>query len=244
MANFSINNIKKNITGKALKDVLLVAGAVALVEALPSVIQAVGGYKADGTPNINASGPAFDIATGALGIGVALGYDRKDIAGAIGVQKIVKMAYVHLNAPVTKIGGTPLFLPSSSNSVISKSQINSGVGDSVPVTLPDGTTKYINVVSPMADNVDQIVRRMNDYSNTPLGDYSNSPLNDYSDSPLGDYTNNPLNDDYVNQPLPESILNPTTVNTKMDLADAMEYTMSDMSSFNAFSKNISRGRFN
>jgi hypothetical protein len=207
MAKFNLNNIGRTLNAKNLKTIGGVFAGVLAAEAIPMAIQAVGGYDANGTPKINASGPAFDLGTGALAIGLALAYDKKEIAGGIALTKLVKQTYIHLNPQLAKIVGTPL-LPAGSNAVINKGASNASLSDTAPagyksikVPLPDGTmtdvivkdTPGVNDYMNLNDNTEEILGKVNDYMN--LNDNTEEILgkvNDYVN--LSDYTN--LSDSY------------------------------------------------
>jgi hypothetical protein len=205
MAKFNFKNIGKSITSKNLKTIGGVFAGVIAAEAIPMAIQAIGGYDATGKPNINASGPAFDLGTGALAISIALAYDKKDIAGGIALTKLVKQTYIHLNPTLAKVVGTPL-LPAGSNAVINKGASNASLSDTAPsgyktikVPLPDGTmTDVIVKDTPgmndeLSLNQQEALSKVNDYGS--LNDFSS--LNDYS-SPASAYRTNAYSDMQIN----------------------------------------------
>jgi hypothetical protein len=258
MANkASIANIKRNLNFKMVKEIGVLVGSVLAVEAIPMAIQAIGGYKEDGTPNINASGPVVGLSSGALGAAVALAYDRKDIANAIVMTKAVKHAYIWLNPKIASVTGTPL-LPEASNAVIQRGAIPSGVSDSVPVTMPDGSIRQIEVAqlndryAYRNDTVDQIVGRLGDYSDSAFGvsDYNDNALanlrvgvSDYTNNALAlnDYTDNALQEDFSNTPLPSKIANASISATSNSLADITSSpTGFRMGTFDSFANNLSR----
>jgi hypothetical protein len=215
MAKFSTANIKKNASGKNMLEVFKTIGIVALAEAIPGAVQAIGGYKADGTPNIKASGSVWDISTGIGAAAIAYGFDKPQYGNAILLTKGIKQVYDNLNPITAKNIGTPLFLPIGSNKAIyntTGSEKTEGTADSVPVTMPDGRIENVAVTSvpAMSDGygVDRAVEMLSEGNPNPfltqLSDvYTNDPLQDiYTDTPLQDmYTNNPLSDIYTNDPL-------------------------------------------
>jgi hypothetical protein len=218
MAKFSTSNIKKNASGRNMLEVFKTIGIVALAEAIPGAVQAIGGYKADGTPNIKASGSVWDISTGIGAAAIAYGFDKPQYGNAILLTKGIKQVYDNLNPITAKNIGTPLFLPIGSNKAIyntTGSEKTEGTADSVPVTMPDGRIENVAVTSlpslsdygvdtaveMLSEGTDNpFVTQLSDYTNNPLSDYTNEPLSDYTNDPLSDYTNNPLSD-YTNEPL-------------------------------------------
>jgi hypothetical protein len=199
MAKFSFANVKRNLTGKNFKDLAIVVGSVLATEALPMAVQAIAGKDANGQPRIDASGPAWDLASGAVGVTVALGFDNKAAALGIATVKATKHAYIHLNPQIAKLTGTPL-LPASRNSVVA-----SGVNDELPagmttkpVMLPNGEQIMVNVKEDAFDGASTsqpsmgalpAPASMNDYSATPFSDYSATPFSDYSPTPFADNLN-------------------------------------------------------
>lgn len=219
MAKFSTANIKRNANSKNLMEIGKTLLAVVAAESVPGVIQAVGGYKADGTPNINASGPVWDISTGLGAAAIAYGFDKPQYGNTILLVKGLKQAYDKLNPIGAKNIGTPLFLPVGSNSIVPATMKVEGpadLADSVPVTMPDGRIENVAVQSlPSAlsgygngYDVNQAVEMLSEGNPNPfitqLSDvYTDNPLQDrYTDNPLQDmYTNDPLSDTYTNDPL-------------------------------------------
>lgn len=218
MAKFSTANIKRNANGKNAMEILKTLGVIIAAESIPGVVQAIGGYNADGTPKINASGTVWDISTGLGAAAIAYGFDKPQYGNTILIVKGLKQAYDKLNPPSTSILGNPAFLPIGSNNVVSKSIGTSaaGVSDSVPVTMPDGRIENVAVQSlPSAlsgygggYDVNQAVEMLSEGNPNPfltsLSDtYTNNPLQDmYTDNPLSDtYTNDPLSDMYTDNPL-------------------------------------------
>jgi len=216
MAKFSTANIKRNATGKNMLEVLKTIGIVAVAEYIPGAVQAIGGYKADGTPNINASGTVWDLSTGIGAAAICYGFDKPQYGNAILLTKGIKQVYDKLNPVLAKQVGTPM-LPVGSNSAVGNTASSSaGVSDSVPVTMPDGRIENVAVQSlpAMSDGYDSntavemlsegnpnpFLTALSDvYTNNPLQDvYTNDPLQDmYTNDPLSDvYTNDPLSDDY------------------------------------------------
>ncbi len=220
MAKFSTANIKRNASGKNMLEVLKTIGIVAAAEYIPGAIQAIGGYKADGTPNINASGTVWDLSTGIGAAAIAYGFDKPQYGNAILLTKGIKQVYDKLNPILAKQVGTPM-LPIGSNSAVGNTATTSsaGVSDSVPVTMPDGTIENVTVQSLPSTlsgyggygggyDVNTAVEMLSEGNPNPfltqLSDvYTNDPLQDiYTDTPLQDmYTNNPLSDIYTNDPL-------------------------------------------
>lgn len=217
MGKFSTGNIKKNVNGRNGIEIGKTILALIAVEAIPGAIQAMGGYKADGTPNINASGPVWDISTGLGAAAIAYGFDKPQMGNTFLVVKALKQAYDKLNPASVKVMGGPAFLPIGSNNVVAKSiGTSAGVSDSVPVTMPDGRIENVAVQSlPSAlsgygngYDVNQAVEMLSEGNPNPfitqLSDvYTDNPLQDrYTDNPLQDmYTNDPLSDTYTNDPL-------------------------------------------
>jgi hypothetical protein len=222
MAKFSTSNIKKNASGRNMLEVFKTIGIVALAEAIPGAVQAIGGYKADGTPNIKASGSVWDISTGIGAAAIAYGFDKPQYGNAILLTKGIKQVYDNLNPITAKNIGTPLFLPIGSNKAIyntTGSEKTEGTADSVPVTMPDGTIENVTVQSLPSTlsgyggygggyDVNSAVEMLSEGNPNPfltsLSDvYTNDALQDiYTDTPLQDmYTNDPLSDVYTNDPL-------------------------------------------
>jgi hypothetical protein len=220
MAKFSTSNIKKNASGRNMLEVLKTIGIVAAAEYIPGAIQAIGGYKSDGTPNINASGTVWDLSTGIGAAAIAYGFDKPQYGNAILLTKGIKQVYDKLNPVLTKQVGTPM-LPIGSNSAVGNTATTSsaGVSDSVPVTMPDGTIENVTVQSLPSTlsgyggygggyDVNSAVEMLSEGNPNPfltsLSDvYTNDALQDiYTDTPLQDmYTNDPLSDVYTNDPL-------------------------------------------
>lgn len=218
MAKFSTANIKRNASSKNLIEIGKTLAAVVAAECIPGAVQAIGGYKADGTPNINASGPIWDISTGLGAAAIAYGFDKPQMGNTILLVKGLKQAYDKLNPIGAKNIGTPLFLPVGSNSLVPASTKVEGpadLADSVPVTMPDGRIENVAVQSlPSLSgygggyDVNQAVEMLSEGNSNPfltsLSDtYTNNPLQDmYTDNPLSDtYTNDPLSDMYTDNPL-------------------------------------------
>lgn len=231
MGKFSVANIKKNTTGRNLLEVLKMTAVVAAAEYIPGAVQAIGGYKADGTPNIPASGPIWDATTGIGAAAVAYGFDKPQYGNAILLTKGVKATYNYLNPVLFKTVGTGM-LPSGSNQVIGKNvgmeSNTEGPADSVPVYLPDGSVEQVPVTSkPQLSgyDVNEAVEMLSEGNTSPfltnLSDvYTNDPLQDiYTNNPLQEqYTNNPLQDIYTNEAL-QDIYTDNPLSDEMDFFD-------------------------
>jgi len=226
---FSTANIKRNANSKNLAEIGKMALSVIVAEMIPSVVQSIGGYKADGQPRISASGPVWDISTGLLATAVAYGFDKPAYGNAILMTKGVKAAYLYLNPQYAKITKTPMFLPAAANAVVTQTAItDGGMADSVPVTMPDGSIRQIDVATINDYGVDTAVSMLDgSYSESPfltqLSDvYTNDPLSDvFTNDALSDtYTNDALSDVYTNDALSD-IYSDNPLSDDFDFFDAV-----------------------
>lgn len=156
---FSINNIKSAINKTNIKTVAECLGYALAVEMLPAVVQTVAGKDANGQPKVDMAGAVPDAVAGGVGVAVALGFGRKDLAGAVIFAKGMKAVHNHVNPSIAKALGTPI-LPAVKSDVVKvagTSDMYSSTGvepfaDNLPagtsyrtIALPDGTTTQVLV---------------------------------------------------------------------------------------------------